>query len=240
MSPPPSYDQINSNSQAIAIKRARCDYAGCSNLFTLFPNQSLTPSTHSLIILLISCITFIHSFLDGLLYLSGNLRPVYVLSTSVIMMVFWLVAVGLGAADITKAAAGSNYEYCVGAFTEKYFRRLGCWAPKARLGIEVSILYVFPFDQLGAEIQEHYGITNNPQDPLYSCHYHGRSCTRTPQRLSPLRSLHVAPLPPHTGRCLPPQYAGAHTTRISYFKGPRQHRARSSTESCNEDEYVGA
>lgn len=56
------------------------------------------------------------------------------------MVVFWLVAVGLGAADITKAAAGSNHQYCVGAFTEKYFRRLGCLAPKARLGIEVLIL----------------------------------------------------------------------------------------------------
>ncbi|KAL0633582.1 hypothetical protein Q9L58_007542 [Maublancomyces gigas] len=59
------------------------------------------------------------------------------------MVVFWLVAVGLGAADITKAAAGSNHQYCVGAFTEKYFRRLGCLAPKARLGIEVLILVLY-------------------------------------------------------------------------------------------------
>lgn len=55
------------------------------------------------------------------------------------MVVLWFVAVGLGAADITKAA-GSNYQYCTGTFTEKYFRRLGCLVPKARLGIEVSIL----------------------------------------------------------------------------------------------------
>lgn len=54
------------------------------------------------------------------------------------MLVFWFVAVGLGAADVTKAA-GSNYQYCMGAFTGEYFR-LGCLVPKARLGIEVSIL----------------------------------------------------------------------------------------------------
>lgn len=56
------------------------------------------------------------------------------------MMVFWLVAVGLGAADITKAAAGSNHQYCVGVFTEEYFRQLGCLVPRARLGVEVVIL----------------------------------------------------------------------------------------------------
>lgn len=74
------------------------------------------------------------------MYISGHLRPVYALSMSVIMMVFWLVAVGLGAADITKAAAGSNHQYCVGVFTEVHFRRLGCLAPKVRLGVEVLIL----------------------------------------------------------------------------------------------------